>query len=280
MNEYLPWPAVRSDIEWILTAPSLLAADEDLWQMPAIDSIDYSMIWQQLDHLIRFRCGKLGRYFEVLVTAIFNAHPRFEVLANQLIIRHQTRTLGEVDLLIKDRRNEEIIHLELALKFYLGVPGSGPAATRFIGAGLHDYLHQKLNRLYHHQLVLPNQAKQLNSWPSELPFPDRHLLWIPGRLYLPKGIDRARMIGAVPGTHWQLNPGCEFSHWTTANDHTLSQAQPLHKAGWLCGRNHRQASLKLPAQVRMPEQKLPVYVLPLGWHTQAQSKIHEYQQAL
>ncbi|MEJ2044332.1 MAG: DUF1853 family protein [Reinekea sp.] len=282
MNEYLPWPAIHSDVEWILNAPSLLTRSEELWQMPVPENIDYSIIWQNLETITSRRSGKLGLYFETLVHAMFMAHPRFELLANNIIIRHNGRTLGEVDLLLQDLETDEVIHLELALKFYLGLTGPGEPATRFIGAGLHDFLHRKLHRLYHHQLVLPNIAKQVNGWPDHLPFPDKHRLWIPGRLYLPEGIEFKSMAGAVPDTPWRLNPKCEVSYWITAEDKALPKgAKPLQKAAWLSGHDSPgKANIRLPAQFILPDSKLPVYVLPTGWHTQALQKIKAYQQSL
>ncbi len=280
MNEYLPWPCIRSDVEWVLNTPSLLAPSPHLWQPPKLDDIDFSMIWQQLDNLVKYRSSKLGHYFEALATAIVLADPRYQLLGNALIIEHEHKTIGEVDLLMRDQKTEDIIHLELALKFYLGVPGDGDPVTRFIGAGLHDFLHQKLNRLYHHQMVLPNLAKQLNAWPEQLPYPDKHLLWIPGRLYIPEGLHLDEMSYEVSGTPWHLNPHCTHSIWTTENDSRYNTAQPLQKADWLAGRSIHESELELPAQFLMSGQQEPVYVVPTDWQTLALEKIEEYQQSL
>jgi hypothetical protein len=106
------------------------------------------------------------------------------------------------------------------------------------------------------------------------------MLWIPGRLYLPKNHNHKLLTGPISGTHWEINPACEVSYWTSPNDHVMYQAEPLQKAGWLSGHNHKSTELKLPAQVRVPEHHLPVYVLPLGWHTHALKKIQDYQRSL
>jgi hypothetical protein len=179
------------DLLWILRAPALLPAAELSWcpeQAFSQDLVDRipEIRWQALEQA---RHGKLGHYFEALVQALFHASPEFRILTSNCIIRGATRTLGELDLLLEDCRNGRILHLELALKFYLLLPPVSGVADdcRWIGSGLKDFLTLKAGRLMTHQLRLPELVTREDAWPAHLPKPDVSLGWVTGRAFVPFG---------------------------------------------------------------------------------------------
>ena len=69
-------------------------------------------------------------------------------MARNLPLRNQGQTLGELDMLVRDRASGELAHWELAVKFYLGLadhdawPGPNPI----------DQLAHKARHLQQHQL--------------------------------------------------------------------------------------------------------------------------------
>ncbi|EAR10526.1 DUF1853 family protein [Reinekea blandensis] len=281
MNEHLLYRAFTDDLEWILNTPSLLQDDIRLFRPDTLSSIDLHNIRPDAESLQRARRQKLGYYFEFLVRTLFEAHPDYDILAENQIIQSQSRTLGELDLLLRHRPDDRVIHLELALKFYLQVPSPGDLSTHWVGAGLKDFFHAKLHRLYHHQLRLPEKARVRNCWPEALPFPDESLLWLPGRLYVPAQADKyAQPVTHFMDTPWLLNEKAHCSYWLEAEQGIPPQAQALGKADWLNGRPLNDHSKPLPAQFSHPSYASPIYVVPFHWYSNALHAIHNYQQTL
>jgi len=182
---------------------------------------------------------------------------------------------------LKDLHSDQILHLELAVKFYLQVPGFNPAHIAWIGAGQRDFFHQKVNRLFSHQLRLSDIAYDSRCWPSDLPLPDHKALWMPGRLYLPHtagsvSFDQQTM----SGTPWQINPEVQQSVWFETGQLEESSLKPLAKTGWLRGMTFIEQNRQLPAQFCHPDHPAPVYVLPLNWQTDAQNALNDYKATL
>lgn len=271
MNE-LGWKRVlTADLHWVLTCPPLLAPDKTLWQ-PAVRDFDLTKTvashWQRL---LQARSGKLGGYFEALVSALFSASDHWDVLAENLIIQNGKQTLGELDLLVQRRATAEVIHLELALKFYLWAAPAAATSLGWVGAGLQDFMLHKTQRLHRHQLQLARLAEDARQWPARLPFPDRTALWMPGRLYLPNSSSPLARV-RFGDTPWSLNPLAEKSYWRL---HTpLDTPLPaLAKADWLCGRaTTTMAIAALPAQVLGAEQA-PIYLVSASWQRLARQAI-------
>ncbi|MEX0623613.1 DUF1853 family protein [Saccharospirillum sp.] len=211
---------LRQDLLWILQAPALLPAAELGWdpgEAFTADLIDPVLTtqWQALEQA---RHGKLGHYFEALVQALFTASPDYRILASNCIIRGPSRTLGELDLLLEDYRQGCIVHLELALKFYLlipEVPDIDPAC-RWIGSGLKDFMTLKSQRLLSHQLRLPERAAEENAWPLHLPRPDQSLGWVTGRGFVPYSTE---LDTATTAQSWPLiAPQALVRPWLTESD--------------------------------------------------------------
>lgn len=180
---------LRQDLMWILQAPALLPTPELSWNPGEAFSIDLidSVAPTQWQALEQARHGKLGHYFEALVRTLFETSPDYQIIASNCIIRGPSRTLGELDLLLQDRRRGSVLHLELALKFYLLLPPSAGINDdcRWIGSGLKDFMTLKSQRLLSHQLRLPECAAREDAWPGYLPRPDHSLGWVTGRGFVP-----------------------------------------------------------------------------------------------
>jgi hypothetical protein len=146
-------PCVR-DLAWAGFAPPMILG-------PDISGagIDYSPFWrehlQALDAdpapLLAFlgdACEKrLGIYYERLWHYLLERDPDTELLAHNLPVRDGKRTIGEFDCLFWCRRRNAHIHLELAVKFYLGIPGQ----DSWLGPGARDRLDIKLDHLLDQQ---------------------------------------------------------------------------------------------------------------------------------
>lgn len=154
-NELPYW--LLNDLAWLSTEQSLLRDAPSslcLIQKTCNNLIAGALHLdpEQVSLLSTRRQGALGRYFEALVQTIISLAPEVEKTHPNVVIMEGKRTCGEIDLLYK--RDGIWIHLELAVKFYIGLENRidpfqwhGPAAR--------DTLGRKLGRLKDHQLQLP-----------------------------------------------------------------------------------------------------------------------------
>jgi len=115
--------------------------------------------------------------FEQWVCALVDASNNLERIASNLPFRHQGRTLGELDLLVRDHLDGTLWHWELALKFYLGTEQA------WFGPNSHDTLDRKARHLFDQQLPrssMPEVRAQLaeQGWQ-----PDGIALLSRGRLF-------------------------------------------------------------------------------------------------
>ncbi len=174
----------------------------------------------------------MGRYFEALIETVFLSRSDIEALHTNVPVRDGKTTKGEFDLLYK--QDGKWRHLEMTIKFYLGV-GNRSDAFNWHGPALRDNLGRKLDRMVRHQLTLPDtvagratlQALNINSIESE-PL-------VLGRLFHPY----ADWQQQKPQTPKMIAPDHTSGWWLYAEDmDNLSFGpdiywQALRKADWL-----------------------------------------------
>ncbi|RBI67137.1 DUF1853 domain-containing protein [Vreelandella sulfidaeris] len=159
------------------------------------------------------RVSRMGHYHERLWHMLLDHAPNMRLLARNVRITRQRTTLGELDMLYRTRDNPAPVHLEVAIKFYLGLP-EGPGAptsqSRWIGPGGLDSLAIKCTHLRRHQLPLSTTAPALETlahWlaPRDLGISELDLtaqltqrLAMPGVLYYPWHASLPAPEGATP----------------------------------------------------------------------------------
>lgn len=159
-------PEVR-DLAWVILAPPMLAATPWPQRHPLAGS-EWVHDPQRLEHwlhqldrdsygllqwLSQARTRRLGLYYERLWQFAVSHAPGIELIAANLPIRRAGHTLGELDMLLRDR--DGVHHLELAIKLYLGPQdGDGRDPAQWLGPGCHDRLDRKLAHLAEHQLPI------------------------------------------------------------------------------------------------------------------------------
>lgn len=166
-------PLVR-DLAWLLHAPDLLTTAYP--GRPTLDELGLAdpqrrRAWLaalddepgDLERTVEASlAGRLGHYHEALWHFLLDSAPDTRLLAHNLTIRDARRTLGELDLLYVTRRDPRPVHLELTIKYYLGLPdGPGDRASqaRWIGPGCADSLAIKHCRAMSHQLPLAKRPE-------------------------------------------------------------------------------------------------------------------------
>lgn len=128
----------------------------------------------------------LGGWFESLWLFFFNHAPGWQVLATNLQINDATRTLGELDILAKHRTSGNY-HFELAVKFYLLIPGkNGRDLHHWVGPNSRDNLEIKLKHLQQHQLpMLYREESQTELNRLKIPTIEQQNVILKGNLLLP-----------------------------------------------------------------------------------------------
>lgn len=167
-------PLVR-DLAWLLHAPDMLrtpVAGRPSLEELGLEDPQRRQAWlnafEQQPQEIEARVGpslvnRLGHYHEKIWHFLLDQAPNTQLLAHNLTVRDGTkRTLGELDLLYRHRDAAQPLHLELAIKYYLGLP-QGPQAkgsqARWIGPGCADSLAIKRQHSIEHQLPLASRPE-------------------------------------------------------------------------------------------------------------------------
>lgn len=172
-------PLVR-DLCWILLAPCLVTlpgaprptraelglGDDD--RLAAWLSEHEHVPGRLEAHLAPALRGRMGLYHERLWQFLLEEAPATRLLAHNLRIHQGKRTLGELDLLYarRDDPYPRPVHLEVAIKFYLGLdegPGAPDSQARWIGPGGADSLAAKRDHLFHHQLRLARTPEAIEA---------------------------------------------------------------------------------------------------------------------
>lgn len=187
-------PAVR-DLAWVIGAPGLLDASAPDYQGQVVDDewcnaqLHSCTAWlealdsspQPLHEFIAARpTRRLGHYFETLIAYWLTQLPDTQIIATNLQVQNENRTLGEYDFLFRDAY-AKINHWEAAVKFYLQ---QEPLAEQraFIGPGTRDRLDLKLGRVFQHQLLLGESAAGQQALPPGIRL-DRARAFIKGYLF-------------------------------------------------------------------------------------------------
>lgn len=159
----------------------------------------------------------MGRYFEQLLFYIINRDPHYEILAENRQLFEGKITIGELDLIIRNKESGALEHWEIALKFYLQVENN-PAAVHMLGPSTKDNLQKKLLKLMEAQLPLSQKPEIQAEFPSV-----QAKLFVKGVFFYPWQKPACLSDGVNPqhlqgfwlklaelesienyGTHWQL----------------------------------------------------------------------------
>lgn len=218
-------PSVK-DLAWILYSVPLFSKKiedfsafevnvdailTDKW----LSTIEHSM--HRYPKLQRENFSRLGLYCEALLEFCFTvgwdagAVP-FRLIKRSLQIKGQLNTLGECDFILEDRA-KNVIHLELAVKFYLQHMPQVPRWDNWIGPNTTDRLDLKMQRMFSHQLSLLSKEENYPFVTTEIK-----------KLGISKTIESQHLI-----------KGRLFFHFGTIKNNTLPESanEHLHRGYWL-----------------------------------------------
>lgn len=203
-DDIRPWRhALVRDLAWLVQVPDLLALDApgrpDRRRLGLASEAalgDYLTALDTAPAKLERYVGtaleaRMGHYHERLWQFLLDSAPHTRLLAHNLPVLQERRTLGELDLIYAETPDPVPVHLEVAIKFYLGLP-EGPGAdddqARWIGPGGLDSLALKRHHLEHHQLPLAQRPVARQALAERLGAPVtalRQRMAMPGVLFYP-----------------------------------------------------------------------------------------------
>ncbi|WP_250439598.1 DUF1853 family protein [Caballeronia sp. AZ1_KS37] len=163
------------DLAWLLFAPDLLREGDAALAHPFASTAerDATLVWLKAldaapqplhDHARDPKFTRLGIYAESLIRFFLAHGPAARLIAANVPLRQQRRTIGECDFLLESADGARL-HWELAVKFYLHIDDSDGDAARaarlsnYVGPNLQDRFDIKHERLLTHQLALTRRAE-------------------------------------------------------------------------------------------------------------------------
>jgi len=183
------------DLAWAISAPPIVSSVSDPCHWPASSWYQYifkdTLLWfneldqdcSSLDSLLSGQKDRrLGKHFETLWFYWLSHHPRYEVLAHNLQIIIDGETLGEIDFILFDKKDKQVLHWEMAVKFYLGI-GDTRQMCNWYGPNLRDRLDIKVNHLLNKQSMISKDRRVVEWLQKQGLVIDQCAVILKGRLY-------------------------------------------------------------------------------------------------
>lgn len=98
---------------------------------------------------------RLGHLAEKIVAELIKSSTNYQMLYENVQVMEEKNTIGEIDFIVKNRITKQLIHVELAYKFYLFDPSiSSNPIDNWIGPNRNDSLQEKLEKIKSKQFPL------------------------------------------------------------------------------------------------------------------------------
>lgn len=242
------------DLAWVIASPPLVSGNiDDVHWWSNIDCLtefnDCLNELHKLDldpqplikHLVNLKNRRLGSIFEGLISYWLIISPNFKELYQNIQLIEDKHTYGEIDFIIKEISTDKVIHLEVAVKFYLGCkPYEDP--YRWFGTNTKDQLGKKIAHLKTHQTQLSS------SYPDKLKKYVVHTIdakhcFVKGRLFYPEDSN-------IPPQNLSLVDNHLRGRWSYVDKVSDSKKMiKINKSHWLATLNTNDISeLPIPSK--------------------------------
>ncbi len=239
-------PVIRH-LAWLCRASQLyrgaLTFDPSAW-LPG-DYLQQLQHWDQnpesMSQLLQQTAPRrLGLYFEQLYACLLSDLLGWSLLARNVQVRDQRRTLGELDFLVRNPHTGVVEHHEIAVKFYLGHVAAENGRILWYGPNSRDRLDLKTAHLLQHQTRLAaGAAARPMLCALGINTPPEPRIFMPGYLFYPLGAEVAAPEQAAQG-----HGRGRWCHVSAAERLKSEGWVILHKPHWLS--DWRQAAVPEP----------------------------------
>lgn len=163
---------------------------------------------------------RLGFFYQWLWQQLIIHHPHYELLAEEIQLHADGKTIGAIDFLVTNNQTGQLEHWEVAIKFYLAFGSSWP------GPNARDNLDKKAHRMLTHQLMLSQHPAYQQQLYSRYGQPAVKRLIMQGRLFFPAN-------KSDTGSGIALNPSASTGQWCYAADSTHLNLRAIAKTDWI-----------------------------------------------
>lgn len=277
------------DLAWAINSPSLTDLpelfewhDSSEWFLELLQSLNNNPE-PLLNHLQDYSDYILGSYFEGLWHFYFLQHPNYELLAKNIQLHAQTGTVGELDIIVRDIQKNEVMHIELACKFYCNIPKVETAYPlhHWVGPALKDRLDEKYQKLINKQIPLIQHPLAKHYLDQNNITVDKSLAIIKGRLFYYQTqasgwleLEQADQLNK----HWHYKPLIKQDWFATQYDQVQDNCfNPADLQQWIAEQN-----LDRPIQVAAfndsmtsvsSEEQARFFIAPRQWIKNAEALI-------
>jgi hypothetical protein len=113
------------DLFWIFSSPPLIQPNQVSFQQVLLDESWKQTIVQSSQQVSHFMADKnlkmLGPYFEALWEFYLTHYPGKNLIAKNVQVFGASKTIGEFDFIYFDQATDQHCHLEVAIKYFLGL---------------------------------------------------------------------------------------------------------------------------------------------------------------
>jgi hypothetical protein len=174
--------------------------------------------------------SRLGFYFEQLFTFWLSHMENIRAVSQHRPVMLDGRTVGELDVLCLDQDSGQVLHFELAIKFYLQTAKGHLEFCDFVGPRAQDRLDVKLERLFQKQLRLLETEPGLQAVPPELQkLPIVSKAFVKGGLFYPLDLWLESKTPPVPIGIARSAP---LGWWLHMTPHALREWEILQAGKW------------------------------------------------
>jgi len=155
---------------------------------------------------------RLGHQMEHVCKQLLEHNEVYDVLLYNLPIREDKKTIGEIDFILKEKHTAQLIHIELAYKFYLIDPDISEPIYQLMGPNRRDMFFTKMEKIKNLQFSLLHREAAItalnkrNIDHSKI----QHQACFKAQLFEPY---KSNLLGLRP-----LNPKCIMGYWLRFSD--------------------------------------------------------------
>lgn len=148
-------PGILEQFKGFLDTPDIHSSNqEDLKTFLFPETNITEELIQDLNDLDHPRNSVLGKRMESFFEIAIKFSTRYDLIASNLQVIEEKRTLGELDFLLFDHLNSRPLHVELVYKLYVYDRGFSSEKERWIGPNRRDSYLEKIEKLKEKQFPL------------------------------------------------------------------------------------------------------------------------------